>query len=41
MSQIEYRDYIIETFQPESGSWQARIRRKDGRPIKTKVPEGE
>jgi hypothetical protein len=34
----EYKGYRIEPFEPEPGSWRARITRLDGKQLKTAVP---
>jgi hypothetical protein len=36
-----YKGYRIEPFEPEQGSWRARISRLDGKKLKTALPPTE
>ena len=38
---MDYKQYLIETFEREPTRWRARIRRLDGRNIRVHVPQME
>ena len=38
---MNYKEYLIETFEREPSQWRARIRRLDGRHIRVHVPQME
>jgi hypothetical protein len=38
---VNYKQYLIETFEREPMRWRARIRRLDGRNIRVHVPQME
>jgi hypothetical protein len=38
---MDYKQYLIETYEREPARWRARIRRLDGRHIRVHVPQME